>query len=675
MALPTYAFAFSANVLLGVFLLMLSGVLLRWMRDRKAGLFLAAYFALVGVNYFLDGLRSSAGLFSEGWQGLTNGRPVFAAVQATTLLDPLPLLLFSLAVARGRLSVARIVLAVLPIAAVFAVSGWPDAHGWGWPVWPFVLVVLELVVYYGLAFVILTRKYLAETRSVERDRLGLLVVALGIAVLPRLALTYIDLGFATRVSPPPGFPAPAVMLLGALALVFALCAAVMLRLSRPETRAHVEQTLRFLGRMLSLVALTWTLYLLPGSEALGYALLFSGRWFVFAGFFAVWIRHHDFLDLPDRPKAVLRHMLVLLVSGLLLAQAGALASKLWGAPWGTLAFYGVAVLALGAAVYATFRMALPRDSSQIAWQRLQVYRAQAELGATEGELQVLGERLGLSDREAREIQRVVRLERSLAPRNRREVLAPGAVLLGRYEVGALAGAGTFGRIHEATDRMTGERVVLKELNLAWQSDGEALERFRREAQTALEVTHPNLVAFRAFERVAGGHVLVLARVEGETLAHRLARRPLSSAETTRVAQDVLAGLAALHGLGIVHRDVKPENIMLRPDGRAVLLDFGCVTTARVPHGTRAESAAHPGTPEYMSPEQARGEHVTPASDVYALGVVLRECLAVEPPRETVPLEWRRVLARALDTDPRRRWESAQAFREGMSRAARRSTHP
>src|SRR5581483_2197030 len=156
-----------------------------------------------------------------------------------------------------------------------------------------------------------------------------------------------------------------------------------------------------------------------------------------------------------------------------------------------------------------------------------------------------------------------------------------------------------------------------------------------------------------------GHVLVLSYVEGETLAERFARGgPLSRAEAMALAEDVLAGLAALHERGIVHRDVKPENVMLRRDGRAVLLDFGCAAEG-AEQGTRLD-AGHPGTPAYMSPEQARGGRVGPASDLYALALILREGL-----QGAIPTDWEGPLRAALDPDPSRRFASAEAFRDAL----------
>ncbi|MEA3199601.1 MAG: eukaryotic-like serine/threonine-protein kinase [Thermoplasmata archaeon] len=656
----------AANALLGAFLLAVAGVVARRGTDRRTRWPLAAYLALVGANYLMDGLRISvvdAGV--PGWsQALGPFVEGHYAPRIPLLFDPLALLLFALMTWRPRVSPGLVAAAALPAlaigVAVMLVLPAPTIHA---PLWDAFLA--ELVLYYALAFALLARTYLAARSAAERDRLGTLLVGFGIVLVPRFALLHLDIGLGTYIPFPPGFPSLVTVDLSALVVAFALVAILLLRHASPEARPHVERTTIEMGWMLVVVALAWALFdFLHDAITLTFGLLYSIRWFVFGGFLAYGGRSEGFLGLPGRPTARLRALFTALLAASVLVELVAVAQALPGLAPSVRLLDVLAIAGFGLQVYAVLRLARPRNAAEASWRRAQIYRAQVQLGASEEDLATLQERLGLSAREAGEIRRAVALERDRAAPAPHGALDHGAMLAERYEVGALLGAGSFGLVHEARDRLTGERVVLKELNLRWRADAEALGRFRREIETALRVEHPNLVAFRALESAGDASVLVLAHVEGETLAARLARGPLTPAESAQVARDVLAGLSVLHRHGIVHRDVKPENVMLQPDGRAVLLDFGCATDPVSSGATQA--ALQPGTPEYMSPEQARGEAVSPASDLYAVGVVLWEALSgARPPGRAPSSPWRVTLLRALDPDPALRWPDAEAFRAAL----------
>ena len=196
---------------------------------------------------------------------------------------------------------------------------------------------------------------------------------------------------------------------------------------------------------------------------------------------------------------------------------------------------------------------------------------------------------------------------------------------GRYRLGPVIGRGGMATIHRATDVRFDREVAVKILRPEVAADRDLAHRFRREALAATVLRHPNIVACLDTGTDGDQAYLVMALVDGEDLAARLRRSGrLAPAQAARIGLDVARGLGVAHVWGIVHRDVKPGNILLAADGRAMVTDFGIARLA-----ADAE-AALPGTTlgsvHYFSPEQARGTTTTPASDVYGLGLVLFEAL-------------------------------------------------
>jgi eukaryotic-like serine/threonine-protein kinase len=206
---------------------------------------------------------------------------------------------------------------------------------------------------------------------------------------------------------------------------------------------------------------------------------------------------------------------------------------------------------------------------------------------------------------------------------------PGDVLDGRFEIDALIGEGAMGLVYAARDRESGRPVAVKFVRVA-PSDEHARARLAREAASLAKVTHPAIVGYVAEGAHAAGRYLVMERLDGMTLAVRLAQSALSVAEAATLGARIAAGLAAVHGAGLVHRDVKPSNIFLSGGAPSAprLLDFGLARAAEA--GRVTSTGALVGTPGYMAPEQVRGEPAGPPADVFALGCVLHECLAGQP---------------------------------------------
>jgi len=206
----------------------------------------------------------------------------------------------------------------------------------------------------------------------------------------------------------------------------------------------------------------------------------------------------------------------------------------------------------------------------------------------------------------------------------------GTLLGGRYEVEAPLGWGGMAEVCLARDRRLGRRVAVKILRHQLAADPRFLARFRREARAAASLRDPRIVAIHDSGSHEGCPFIVMEHVLGRTLAEVLrSEGPLDPGRAAAIAEDVAGALATAHAAGIVHRDVKPSNVMVTSDGQVKILDFGIARALRWTPLTDTPGAQ--GTPEYLSPEQARGEAVDGRSDVYSLGVVLYEMLTGRPP--------------------------------------------
>ena len=221
-----------------------------------------------------------------------------------------------------------------------------------------------------------------------------------------------------------------------------------------------------------------------------------------------------------------------------------------------------------------------------------------------------------------------------------ERLSIGTVLDGRYRIDAVLGSGGMGRVYRGEHTGIGRVVAIKVLHADLNRNREAAQRFQREAIASGRLDHPNIVGVSDFGVLDDGACfLVMEALEGESLGDRLAReRRLPWREALAILRGVLAGLRHAHERGVVHRDIKPDNVFLaRKDGDLVvkILDFGIAKlyagTADDPASTRAGLTV--GTPAYLSPEQAVGGEITPASDIYSTSILLFEALTGRAPFE------------------------------------------
>jgi len=210
----------------------------------------------------------------------------------------------------------------------------------------------------------------------------------------------------------------------------------------------------------------------------------------------------------------------------------------------------------------------------------------------------------------------------------------GAVLGGTYAIERVIGAGGMGIVFAAHHVRTHRKYAVKTLLPDARTNEDALRRFEREATAASALGHPNIIAVHDYNTTDSGvHYIVLDLVDGESLEARLARvGKLAWPDAQKIALEIASALTAAHTGGLLHRDLKPQNIVLEKTGRAILLDFGLVKPmdeSAVSRITTTGSVV--GTPLYMSPEQARGDSIDVRSEVYALGAVVFEMVTGAPP--------------------------------------------
>ena len=264
----------------------------------------------------------------------------------------------------------------------------------------------------------------------------------------------------------------------------------------------------------------------------------------------------------------------------------------------------------------------------------------------------------------------------------------GQILGGRYRLIELLGQGGMATIYRAADNGLGRDVALKLLRSEYLRDPDFSSRFRQEAQAAASLSHPNVVTVYDYGEDPSGPFIVMELVDGEDLATILRRSgALPPRQAARIASGVGRALAAAHASGIVHRDVKPGNVLIGRDGRVKVVDFGIARAVAEAQVTLPGTTL--GSVHYFSPEQARGEPATAASDIYSLGIVLYEMLTGVRPwegdsaasvalarlsgpipdptsvRESVPPELGVIVRTALARAPADRFASASAMADAL----------
>jgi eukaryotic-like serine/threonine-protein kinase len=268
----------------------------------------------------------------------------------------------------------------------------------------------------------------------------------------------------------------------------------------------------------------------------------------------------------------------------------------------------------------------------------------------------------------------------------------GSLFDGRYHVLRKLGAGGMADVYLAEDQELGRRVAIKILNERHANDEQFVERFRREAKNAAGLSHPSIVSIYDRGEAEGTYYIAMEYLEGRSLKELIVSRgPAPASVAIDYARQILQALRFAHLKGIVHRDIKPHNVLVDGDGRLKVTDFGI---ARAGASQMTEAGSIVGTAQYLSPEQARGGAVDQRSDVYSLGIVLYELLTgtvpfsgdtpveiamkhlsqtPEPPsalRDDIPHDLDLVVMRALAKDPDDRYQSAEEMEADLARVAR-----
>jgi len=272
----------------------------------------------------------------------------------------------------------------------------------------------------------------------------------------------------------------------------------------------------------------------------------------------------------------------------------------------------------------------------------------------------------------------------------KQELTTGVTFADRYQIIEGLGQGGMGRVYKALDKETQEKIALKLIKSEIASDQKTVARFRNELTSARKISHPHVCRMYDLGKEKGSYFITMEYVPGEDLRSFIRRAaPLSTARTISIAMQVCEGLMEAHKLGVIHRDLKPQNIMIDKQGNARIMDFGIARSLKAKSITGAGMMI--GTPEYMSPEQVEGKEADQRSDIYSLGIILYEMVTgrvpfegdtpftigvkhkSEPPKppnelnEQIPDDLNQVILKCLEKDKEKRFPNAREIWSELDR--------
>lgn len=695
-------------------LLLLATMLAIGSRRRPHGLLLAGFLLLVATNFFGVARLTAPAI---AWEQLA-----FVALA----FDPLLLLLFVVHYPYPRRTrPVQLLLALIALAGVLTVFNvitrplhTVETRPLNQGVEPEPsLVAVELIVAYAAAWFLTVRAALDAPTPLLRQRAAWLVAAVGVAVVPRLGYLPEDFRFSLGAylfpsDDPAHFYTVAAHLVDGL-LLLALSGTLLglgwLQTRRAEPVApELRAAFRFVGLAVALLGVAgpaFRIWLQFGGPLLGFNFAFSLRWILFAAILVYGVLSFEIVAFHRASQRMVP------VLGALVGAAGAFLFTLaYSTEAGNPAAVGIPLaiaLGLGAAVPAGFlartaerRWRPASETSDSATRRFELYRAVLESAWARGRPSESARRsldrdrrkFGLTPDEARALEHVVATRTGASP----VPLVLGTEILPGVVLRRLLGEGAHGRAFLA-DRIGEDRaVVVKELAIDPQRGESARRRLLSELQSLERLDHPRIVRLLEVHARPGRFFLVLDHVDARPLADVLRRGRIPPVRSARILDEVLEALGAAHRAGIVHRDVKPANVLIGRDGHARLTDFGValdVSDPAIPQGTVSGLdvlGAFEGTLRYAAPEQVVGGRVAPATDLYAAGLVLLECLTGRPAidlrgcsvyealdrvahptfdLDRVPAAWRSVLRKAVSREPGGRFRDAGEFRAALRNLA------
>ncbi|HVM44589.1 MAG TPA: serine/threonine-protein kinase, partial [Candidatus Thermoplasmatota archaeon] len=426
---------------------------------------------------------------------------------------------------------------------------------WG-PAFP-ALVVAPLYASLFYALFLLARRLSAAEGVIERRRVAFVLAALGVFVAYNvpIQLMLFGTGQAAEARALEAVTIAAVMLVGLALLAFV--AAKLARLRGPEARAALVAI--GLAFLVALAVEALPLAGGPRLELLGVVRAASVALIVYA------IARYQLFDIDLRVKHAATALAALVAAAALAVAAWIVVRDVGATP----ALRGLVVAAAGVvALVPLWRVArgvadrvaprVSREGDHLYLRKLEVYRAAVESRASEGALAEMRAKLALTQREHDLVvsMALARAEPSVAPD-----LRPGGVVFGKYAIDSVLGEGGYGRVFLARDRILQRPVVIKELQARWRGNANVVQTFLREAQIAGRLNHPNIVGVLEVERHGEDHYIVMEHMSGGSLEERVRSGALPPAEAVRVTRGILSALAAAHAQGVVHRDVKPANVL------------------------------------------------------------------------------------------------------------------